>query len=165
MVLYLVRHGIAMDPADPKCPPDPERRLTVKGITKVREVADGLKDFGAEPTLMISSPYLRALDTAELFAGVFKYPKDRIRQTEALLPGASPSALFRELARFRARAVMCFGHAPNLDHVLGAIVGIRGPFTALKKSGVACLEVVGLTPPRAILLWLSTPKQLRTLAR
>jgi phosphohistidine phosphatase len=165
MIIYLVRHGIAMDPADPKCPADPERRLTEKGITKTREVARGLKGLGVEPTLMISSPYLRAMETAQVFAGVCGYPSNRIRQTEALLPSATPGALFRELARLRSGEVMCFGHAPNLDYVLAAFIGHDGQFTAMKKSGVACVEVERLTPPRAILLWLSTPKLLRALDR
>ncbi len=162
MLLYLVRHGVAVDSADPKCPPDPQRRLTEKGVTKAREVANGLKEVGAAPDLILSSPYLRALETAEIFAVALDYPKDRVRSTDALKSGASSSGIFRELARLRGQGeVMCFGHAPHLDEVIAAAVGAPVSFTALKKAGVACLDMGRLTPPRGALLWLATPKLLR----
>jgi phosphohistidine phosphatase len=169
MLIYLVRHGIATDREDPSCPPDPERRLTEKGIAKTREVARGAKELGIDADLFLSSPYLRALETAEVFAGEFGYDKGKIRKLDALKPAASPAMLFREInrlggaARKEVESVICFGHAPNLDSVIAAGVGTGSPFTALKKSGVACLEMERLAPPRGLLLWLATPKLLRSL--
>jgi phosphohistidine phosphatase len=170
MLIYLVRHGIAMDREDPACPPDPERRLTEKGIAKTREVARGAMELGVEPNLFISSPYLRALQTAEVFAQEFGYDKGKIRKLDALKPAAAPAVFFRELNRLggaernEIESVICFGHAPNLDLVIAAAVGTAGAFTELKKSGVACLEMERLAPPHGILLWLATPKLLRSLA-
>ena len=88
MQLYIVRHGIAVDREDPKCPPDPERFLTEEGIEKTKDVARGIAEVAAVPDLMISSPYVRAFQTAELFAKVLEYPKDKIRKSDFLLPGA-----------------------------------------------------------------------------
>src|SRR5262249_49031694 len=74
MQLYIVRHGIAIDREDPKSPPDPERFLTEEGIEKTKEVARGVVRLGIVPDLLISSPYVRAMQTAEIFAAAFKYP-------------------------------------------------------------------------------------------
>src|SRR5271170_5224137 len=98
MLVYLVRHGIAVDREDPDCPPDAERPLTKKGIEKARLVLKGLLELGAKPDVILSSPLVRALQTAEIAAKVMHYSKDKIRRTDALLPEADPAMLTRELA-------------------------------------------------------------------
>src|SRR5882724_13670457 len=99
MQLYIVRHGIAIDREDPKSPPDPDRYLTEEGIERTRQVAKGIVALGATADLLMSSPYVRAMQTAEIFASEFDYAKQKIRRTDLLLPGAEPSLLFRELVR------------------------------------------------------------------
>src|ERR1700675_1808918 len=96
MDLYIVRHGIAIDREDPKCPPDAEPYLTEEGMDKTRQVAKGIVALGITPDLLISSPYTRAMQTAEIFASALDYSKQKIRRTDLLLPGAESSALFRE---------------------------------------------------------------------
>jgi len=59
MQLYIVRHGIAIDREDPKCPPDPERYLTEEGIEKTKQVAKGVAALGVTADLFLTSP-LRA---------------------------------------------------------------------------------------------------------
>ena len=83
MELYIVRHGIAIDREDPKSPPDPDRYLTEEGIEKTKQVAKGVAALGIEPDLLISSPYVRAMQTAEIFATAFEYPKQKIRTTDS----------------------------------------------------------------------------------
>lgn len=162
MRLYIVRHGISVDREDPKCPPDAERYLTEKGVAKTTEVARGLAKLGAGADAMFSSPYLRAVQTAEIFCEVLKFPAGRLRRTDALLPMASPGQLFRELAKLKAENVMCFGHGPNVDAVVAYALGSQKHLTEMKKAGVACLEMASVgTPPRGKLLWLATPKMLR----
>src|SRR5215467_4201965 len=99
MQLYIVRHGIAIDREDPKSPPDPERYLTDEGMEKTRQVAKGVAALGITADLMISSPYVRAMQTAEIFAAALDYPKQKIRGTDTLLPGTGALLLFKELAR------------------------------------------------------------------
>src|SRR5262249_9064707 len=117
MQLYIVRHGIAIDREDPKSPSDPERYLTAEGLKKTREVARGLASLKISPDVFISSPYVRALQTAEIFAQELRHAKSKIKQTELLLPGAEPNAFFRELQRTSKsdESAVCFGHAPHLD--------------------------------------------------
>jgi phosphohistidine phosphatase len=162
MQLYVVRHGIAIDREDPKCPPDPERYLTEEGVEKTREVAKGVAALGAAPDLFLSSPYVRAMQTAEIFAGIFEHSKQRIRRTDLLLPGGEPSLFFRELARDKqSSTVFCFGHAPQLDDLIATALGSKYHLASLKKAGVALLELRRVSPPSGQLVWLATPKLLR----
>ena len=162
MQLFIVRHGIAVDREDPKCPADPERFLTDEGIEKTRQVAKGIAEVGAIPDLMISSPYLRALQTAEIFAEQLEYAKQRIRKSDLLLPGAEPVQLFRELAKDKDLSVVfVFGHAPHLDDLLATSLGTKHHISSLKKAGVALIELRRMVPPSGELIWLATPKLLR----
>jgi phosphohistidine phosphatase len=162
MQLYIVRHGIAIDREDPNCPPDPERFLTDEGMEKTRQVAKGVAEIGAVPDLMISSPYVRAVQTAEIFASALEHGKQKIRKSDLLLPGADPMQLFRELAREKqASAVFIFGHAPHLDDLIATAIGSKHHVTALKKAGVALVELRRMVPPSGELVWLATPKMLR----
>src|SRR3989442_9175037 len=162
MQLYIVRHGIAIDREDPKCPPDPERYLTEEGVEKTAQVANGVAALGIAGDLFLTSPYVRAVQTAEIFANALDYAKQKIRRTDMLLPGAEPSHIFRELARDKqASAVYLFGHAPQLDDVIATALGSKKHLTALKKAGVAFVELRRLSPPICELVWLGTPKLLR----
>jgi len=166
MQLYIVRHGIAIDREDPKCPADPDRFLTEEGIEKTEEVAQGLAKISEAPDLMLTSPYVRAAQTAEIVADALHYAKQKIRKTDALLPVAEPQQLFRELAKNKdLSAVFVFGHAPNLDELLATAVGSKHSISALKKAGVALVELQRLVPPSGQLVWLATPKLLRRAAK
>ena len=162
MEIYVVRHGIAIDREDPKCPPDPERYLTEEGVEKTKRVAAGVAALCATADVLLSSPYVRAMQTAEIFAAALDYPKQKIRQTDLLLPGAEPTLLFRELAKDKHHSTLfIFGHAPQLDDVIATALGSKHHMTSLKKAGVALLELKRVSPPNGQLLWLATPKLLR----
>jgi phosphohistidine phosphatase len=162
MQLYIVRHGIAIDREDPKCPADPERYLTEAGIEKTKQVAKGVAAMGISADLFLTSPYIRANQTAEIFAHAVDYSKQKIRRTDLLLPGAEPSLLFRELAKDKqSSTVFLFGHAPQLDDIISFALGLKGHITSLKKAGVALIELKRVSPPSAQIAWLAPPKLLR----
>jgi len=166
MRLYLVRHGIAIDREDPKCPAEAERYLTEEGIRKTEEVARGAASLVEKPNLFLSSPYVRALQTAEIFATAMKYPKQKIRKTNLLLPGSEVGAFFRELAKNKeSESVFCFGHAPHMDELISAVLGSKRDATSMKKAGVACLELRRVAPPTGMMVWLATPKLLKKRGR
>jgi phosphohistidine phosphatase len=162
MEIYVVRHGIAIDREDPKCPPDPERYLTEEGVEKTKRVAAAVAALSATPDLLLSSPYVRAIETAEIFAVALDYPKQKIRRTDLLLPGAEPTLFFRELAKDKqSSAIFIFGHAPQLDDIIAASLGAKQHITSLKKAGVALIELKRVSPPNGQLVWLAPPKLLR----
>jgi phosphohistidine phosphatase len=166
MDLYIVRHGIAIDRDDPQCPPDPERYLTEEGADKTKQVAKGITALGITADLLLSSPYVRAMQTAEIFASALGYSKQKIRRVDLLLPGAEPSLLFRELAKDKqSSSVFLFGHAPQLDEIIAAAFAAKHNITSLKKAGVAAIKLKRISPPSAELLWLATPRLLRRAAK
>jgi phosphohistidine phosphatase len=162
MDLYIVRHGIAIDREDPKSPPEAERYLTEEGIERTKQVAKGIAALEMHADLMISSPYVRAMQTAAIFAKALGYSEQKIRQTDNLVPGAEAAAFLRELEREKnALSVFCFGHAPNVDQLLAATLGAQRHVTAMKKAGVAFVELKRVSPPNGQLIWLLTPKLVR----
>jgi phosphohistidine phosphatase len=164
MLLYLVRHGIAIERDNPKCPPEPERFLTAEGVKKSRAAALGLKAIGVKPDVFLTSPYVRAAQTAEIFAEALGFTAEKIRASDALKPGGNPALAVQEISKIRAKELICFGHAPHLDQLIAQVTGARGVFTELKKAGVACLEHAA-AQNRWMLRWLFTPKMLRQLAK
>src|SRR6202050_3678633 len=163
MILYRVRTGIAVDRPDPKCPPEAERPLTARGVQKTRSAALGLRALGAKPDVMITSPFVRAVQTAEIFSEALGFAVDKIRVNDHLKPAANPAEIIREITHLRAKEVALFGHAPHLDLTIAHLAAARTPFTELKKAGVACFEQSG--PGAWGLLWILTPKVLRDLGQ
>ena len=162
MQLYVVRHGIAIDREAPKAPPDPERYLTDEGKEKTRQVAKAVARLGVVADIFWSSPYVRAVQTAEIFATELDYPQQKIRRTDLLLPSADAMMLFRELSTDKdAGTAFVFGHGPHIDDVVATAVGFKHQFTSLKKAGVAVVELRRIAPPSGQLIWLGTPKLLR----
>lgn len=164
MHIVLVRHGIAIDREDPACPPDPERALTEQGRERTHYAALGLRALEISPGAILTSPYVRAVQTAELIAAALKVAPEGIERTELLVPDAPPRpALGLILSRAgTAGTVLVTGHAPNLDLVLAAMFDRDEPFTELKKAGAAAVEV---TPEGPVLRWLHEPWALRKLGR
>ena len=165
MLLYLVRHGIAMDREDPKCPPDTERPLTPKGMKRSHSAALGLLAMKVKPDTVLTSPWLRAVQTAEIFCEVMGFSSKKIIRTDVLKGTATPAELLRELAKMKAKVVMCFGHEPHLHLVIGQVLHTGARITELKKGGVATLELERISPPQGQLLALYPASTLRLLGK
>lgn len=164
MLLVILRHGIAQDRDDPDCPPDPERRLTSKGIKRTREAARGLAGLKVEPRAVLSSPYRRAMETAELALAALRPDGVSVVPTDALLPGAPPGDVMRVLERIgEIPCALLTGHAPHLDLLIAHALGVGRPVTELKKAGAACIDLPRGQPP-GTLLWLLEPGHLREMA-
>jgi phosphohistidine phosphatase len=165
MQVYLIRHGIAVDREDPKCPPDTERPLTPKGIKRAHAAAQGLRALDVTPNAVLTSPWLRALQTAEIFCEAIGYPARKIIRTNALKGNSSPVELLQELQSLKAKVVFCFGHEPHLHMVIGHLLHTNAKITELKKAGIAVMELERFAPPEGRLLALYPPGTLRLLAK
>lgn len=158
-----MRHGIAMDPLDPRCPPDRERPLTGKGLRRTHAAAAGLRAMGEIPDRIFTSPLTRAVQTAEILAEVMEGAP--VQVTETLSGGVRTRDVFDLLAAQDVPAVCCVGHAPQLDLLLVQALSHDQPEVAkLKKAGAACIEFDVVAPSGARLLWLMAPRALRKIA-
>ena len=165
MHLYLIRHGIAVDREDPNCPPDTERPLTPKGMKRSHAAALGLRALGVKPNAVLTSPWLRAVQTAEIFCETIGYPLKKIIRTDTLKGTSAPADLLRELQSTRAKVVLAFGHEPHLHLVIGHALHSGAKITELKKAGLALLELERVSPPQGRLLALYPASTLRLLAK
>lgn len=163
MKLHLFRHGIAIDREDPACPSEHDRFLTPKGIAKTQAAARGLRALGVKPNMILTSPLLRAVQTAEIACEALGYPVKKLRQIEALKSDAKPADLFDMLSGLKAEEVICVGHAPNLDEVIAFAIGSHSAVTSLKKAGLGSLEIESFSPPGGKIVALYSAKTLRLL--
>lgn len=162
MECILFRHGIAAE-RDAWDGPDAQRPLTDKGAERVAEAAEGLRSLAAVPTHLLSSPLIRALETAKIIRD--RLPKrPEIRVCDELLPDAPPDKLFPVLASLPEDArVVCVGHEPHLGRTAGVMLaGQPAPGLTLKKAGACCIRFDEAPGGRqGVLRWWLTPWQLR----
>ncbi|NWG33417.1 MAG: phosphohistidine phosphatase SixA [Chloroflexi bacterium] len=158
MKLYLVRHAIAEDSAEYE--DDSLRPLTEKGREKMKKIAAALRDLGAAPDLIVSSPYLRASQTAAILAKELKY-KEELAYSDSLVPMGEPDVMIGEInEKYSVDELMLVGHEPSLSALAGVLLAGNAEIALnFKKGGVCCLVVDDLHYDRkAALEWLITPK-------
>jgi phosphohistidine phosphatase len=165
MKLYLIRHSNAVEPGTPDYEDDSQRPLTEKGREKMRKIASALKELSVNPDLILSSPFVRAAQTAEVLSKIMKYKKD-IAYSDALIPVGSADTLIGEInEKYTVDELVLVGHEPSLSALVGTLTG-GGPEISinLKNGGVCCLSADDLHVERkATLEWLLTPKILSRL--
>ena len=156
MILYLLRHGIAED-SNPGG--DSERALTDEGRRKLALILAIAKSAGVKPDLIVTSPCLRAEQTAELAAETLGYA-DEPEGDGILMPFSDVLATWAEIRGMREfDAVMLVGHNPHLSDVMSALLGAPGGRIPMKKGALARLQVDPTsTMPKGALDWLLTAK-------
>jgi phosphohistidine phosphatase len=163
MNLYLLRHGLAVEPGTRGFSNDSERPLTPKGERKLWRIAEAMEALKLSFDLILSSPYVRARQTAEIVAEAFNARKN-LECTETLAPSGEPKKLLKRVANVSPAPedVLLVGHEPYLSELVSLLVsGERGSSVVMKKGGLCKLEVNSLRAGRcASLAWLLTPKQM-----
>jgi phosphohistidine phosphatase len=127
MQLVIVRHAEALPGS-----PDELRALTAKGRAQARALGEQLRREGLEPDAVLSSPLLRALETAAALA------LGEPEVDERLAPGATPSDV-RDAAAGRGETVVVVAHQPDCGHAAAALTG--GPEPAFPPCGHVLLEL------------------------
>jgi phosphohistidine phosphatase len=144
-VIWLLRHGDAQDGS-----PDAERPLSDKGREQSRAAGAALKALGVDIDACLTSPKVRAADTASLACAELD---DIEPQLEPKLAGGPFDA--EALAAGLGDNVRLVGHDPDFSAAVHALTGAQ---VRMKKGGLAGIE-------RGELLVLLRPRELRELAR
>jgi phosphohistidine phosphatase len=165
MNLYLMRHGIALAADDPTMTHDSERPLTGKGVRRMRRAARGLGRLDIPFDGILTSPVLRARQSAEIVAAALGL-ESCLEEVSGLAPESTVERLLSDLARFHDRQhLLLVGHEPLLSKTIGSLLcGGSGMEIDLRKGSLCRIEIDGLPPSSpAILHWHLAPKQLRLL--
>ena len=164
MELYFLRHGIAAEPGTVAVSHDSERPLTSEGVEKMEREVESMRCMGLLFDSVVSSPYLRAKETANLVAKGLKF-KDKVRYSEALVPGAEFKSFFKLLKEFKPESRVLFvGHMPSLGEFVSHLVSGQGAVEVdFKKGGLCRVDMPQNPVPGALgrLEWFLTPKQIR----
>lgn len=155
MKLYFLRHGLAGDPTQWQGD-DRLRPLTQEGKDKMKQEAENIAMLDLELDRILTSPLVRALQTAEIVAERLVLP---VIQDERLSPGCKPEALESILKDHpEAKNIMLVGHEPDFSGMLTAIIG--GGRLVCKKGGLARVDIASNEPLQGELVWLIPPKLL-----
>ena len=140
MFVYLFRHGIAWDRADPLCPPDIERPLTNKGIQKTQAAALGIRQLKPTVDRVWVSSYLRAQQTLDHSAPILGLEAITPGVFDDMAPWGSVSSFIKRVISTDASGIFCVGHAPHMDDVIQEVMHARNGSVRLKKAGLAILK-------------------------
>lgn len=175
MRLYFLRHAVAYA-REEWHGTEADRPLTEPGRAEMRLVADGLSTLDLGIALAITSPFARALQTAEIAVAALHVP---LEEATALAPGATLDGLLRILQGVvqaheeagDASRILLVGHEPDFSQMIGELIAAPRPAClVLKKAGCACVDLPRKAVRRAVtahdlsgegtLRWLLTPRQL-----
>jgi phosphohistidine phosphatase len=169
LVLVLLRHGHAGDAevyARLRRGPDSSRPLTAKGRADLKVVVRSLASFVKSTDLLVSSPYVRAKQTAEFVN--LRMKNIDLEIWPELKPEERPELLLQKIKKRKARGVCVFvGHEPHLSRLLSFILtgDIQTNFH-IKKGGFAIVEFDGgLTTQHARLKCLLQPSQIKKISK
>jgi phosphohistidine phosphatase len=167
MNLYLLRHGIAAPRKDSGNESDADRPLTAQGMKRMRKAAKGVRRLGISFDKILTSPLIRARQTAEIVAAALDL-QDRVEDVAVLAPDSSIQDLFSALADHGGKEhLLLVGHEPFLGSIASRLLthDPKRSITVVFKKGGLCRIEVDRLPPNApgTLHWLLTPKQLRAI--
>ena len=163
MKLYILRHGEAAEPGDPKFANDADRPLTPKGVQRTKLLAYTLRQMEISLDAIFSSPLVRARETAEIVERSLRL-HGRLEFTDHLAPSGDPEKLLAQLNGLRPapESLLLVGHEPYLSSLI-SLLSTGGPNLSLtlKKGGLCRLEAEQVRCGRcASLEWLLPPRLL-----
>ncbi len=156
MVLDLLRHGIAEERRTGLA--DAQRALTAEGRDKLRRVLHRAARAGVEPSLILCSPLLRAVQTAEMAAQELGCARP-VLNVKALSPDAEPDSAWAELRKHAGEAeVLVVGHQPHIGEFTAYLLGSPRLKVEFKKGAIVRVVLdIKEAPGSATLEWMLTP--------
>jgi phosphohistidine phosphatase len=160
MFIYIARHAWAGEHGDPRWPDDSLRELTPDGIERYMRVVKTLADRGFAPQRIVTSPYTRCRQTAEIIAK-FVADKPAIDELEALEPGSEIDPLI-EWSRSQGDRNTCWvGHSPDVERLTAELIGDGAARIRFPKGAIAAVSFASeINTAAGELNWLATAKSL-----
>lgn len=151
--LFLVRHGKAED-SHPSG--DRHRALSPEGRRRIAGLLPRAQEAGFAVELALSSPYLRALQTRELFLSILGAP--RFAESPVFTPSADPRDAVDELAAWGGTSTALFTHNPLVTELAELLLAHALPDLAFHTPTILALSFpTGFGPGRGEVLWLLHP--------
>ncbi len=159
MKLIVVRHAAAVERSAEI--PEDQRYLTPEGRAYFRKTARTMVKKGVEPDLILSSPLVRAVQTADILAEALEYAGP-VAVTDELSPGFGPEALRTLVRNFhQANELVIVGHEPDLSGVVSSLLALPNGFNFRKGSAFKLTIDTTFAEP-ATFKWLAVGKKLIT---
>jgi len=162
--LFLIRHGVAEERGD-AWPDDAKRPLSEDGIERFQRSARALARLDVWIDVVLTSPLVRARQTADIVASAFD-PRPSIITIESLAPGGSYASLVADLEKHgRKTRIALVGHEPGIGELGARLIGSRHSFEF--KKGAVCRIDVDEIPPvgPGDLRWFLTPKVMASIKK
>jgi phosphohistidine phosphatase len=158
MELYLIRHADALALGEGGITEDADRPLSPSGIEQARRLGRALREKELRVGVVLTSPLLRARQTAEEMLGAWNSAPPELRICDELAPGGRPKRLARLLRSQGSDAIALVGHQPDLSGHTAWLVGSKKAQIDIVKAGVAFVVCDG-RPGKGggVLEWLLTP--------
>jgi phosphohistidine phosphatase len=157
MELYFLRHGLAGDRSQWHGD-DAARPLTQAGVAQTAREGQALAELGVRPDIILTSPFARACQTAEVLARELGL-SEQVIEEKRLRPGFSRKRLRKILAKYDGHdRIMLVGHEPDFSKTIGKLIGCAD--VAIKKGGLAGVELADPKARQGRLLYMATPEML-----
>ncbi|PJB00202.1 MAG: phosphohistidine phosphatase SixA [Ignavibacteria bacterium CG_4_9_14_3_um_filter_36_18] len=134
MNIYIVRHGDAEKSSLSK--KDSQRELTIKGKVNLNKAANGWKNLISHVDHIVSSPYLRAKQTAEIIARNLGF-EGNIILNEKLKSGSSTEDLVMLANSLSGEDIIFIGHEPDCSEHLSKLISSSEIFVNFQKGMIA----------------------------
>jgi len=138
---------------------DADRSLTAEGRKKLRQVLQTAAKADVQPTLILTSPLKRAVQTAEIAKRVLGY-HGAIVESKILAPGSTVEHVWEEIRVHRDEgSLLLTGHNPQFEQLAGYLLGNLNLKMEFKKGALLRLDIESFgAAPKGILRWCLTPK-------
>lgn len=140
MKLFLMRHGDAEDPAPDDIAGDYYRALTMRGRKRIRQMGRAMRDHGVLPDVIIASPVVRSLQTAEIITSNLDPDEPLIVRRELGLDG-DLFALVRELVHSDIKSALLVGHEPSLSDFVSSVAPPESWLGAFSRGMVLAMRL------------------------
>lgn len=159
MKLFIIRHAAAIEKSREMA--DERRYLTPEGRTYSRKTARTMRENGAEPDVILTSPLIRSVQTADIVAETLSFIGP-VMVTDELSPGFDPVALRKLLAGYQsAKELLIVGHEPDLSSVVSSLLSLRNGFD-FKKGAAVRLKIDPTFSTPAAFKWMAAGRKLIT---